>query len=1038
MVEKFIRFAIEKPILNHIFLIFLMLLSVFAYINIPKEIFPPSNLDRITITGHYAGASSDLLDKMAVHSIEDGLKNLSEIGTIESVIKNGDFMIGADIKPGNDPDMALSDAKDVIANIRRDLPADMDEPVARIAKRNFPLVLIAVAANKPKKELLEVADEIKSDLANFKDLSDIIIYGDADDELDIELESAKIKALGLHYDPVVAAVRELASIYPIGSVKQRGTHLFISTINGEKTEAALENTILHAEGKRFYLKDVAKVSFTLSDPKEISHFNGTKNVSISVSKSEQGNAIALSRQIRSMLETYKKRYPDFTFDVYTDTSVWIKNRLNTVVSNIIFGLGLVFLSMLLFVNARIALVVAIGIPVSFMIGLIASEILGYSLNMLTLLGALIALGMLVDEAIVVAENIYRYIEEGVSPKEAAIKGSVEMFPAVLTATMTTVFAFLPLLMLTGKLGEFIKVLPVMITILLLSSLFEAFYFLPLHAKDILRPTKELGFTHRFWDRNYRIYQAILGPLIRHKAIALPSMVLLIAIGTWILAKESKFQLFPDFDTTQIYVNGEVDINNDLQDNEKIVSQLEASLLKNLSKEDVSSVTTVIGLKVDSNNVGENADNLFHIFVNLHEPVPQNFFDKYLNPYLSPEYDSRDMIRRHSAQQIAEEIKKIIAPLKEKKDAYGPLFKELNVIVPQAGIVKSDVEISFGGDEKRVLAALKEIERALFDMPGVSNVTDDAKAGEDELKLRINRYGQDLGFTEGMLTRALQPFFLKGEYAKMFNDEGLVRIRLQDLKKDELARFFDFELQVPNRNQWVLLREIADMQRKKSFAKIFKSDGKRIRTVYATLNKRKITSSEVMRRLSPVFEKVRKNGVKIDIKGEEKENRTVKREIVQSAVVAIFLIFVALVWMFDSVALPLVTLATIPLSIFGVLVGHMIMGLHLTMPSLIGIVGLAGVVVNDGLIMLDFIKHARTSDELIERARLRLRPILLTSLTTVLGLSSLIFFASGQALILKPMAVTLGFGLIWATVLNLYFVPLLFSVLYRLKCDGSMA
>ncbi len=1034
MIEKFIRFAIEKPILNHIFLIFLLFLSVFAYINIPKEIFPPGTLDRITITGHYSGASADLLDKMAVHSIEDGLKNLSEIDTIESVIKNGDFMIGADIKPGNDPDMTLSDAKDVIANIRRDLPADMDEPIARIAKRNFPLVLIAVAADKPKKELLKVADEIKSDLADFKDLSDIVIYGDADDELDIELDSARIEALGLHFAPVVAAIRQLASIYPIGSVKQRGAHLFISTINGEKSASALKNTILHAEGKRFYLKDVANVLFTLSDPKEISHFNGTKNVSISVSKSEEGNAIALSRQIRSMLEGYKKRYPGFTFDVYTDTSVWIKNRLNTVVSNIIFGLGLVFLSMLLFVNARIALVVAVGIPVSFMIGLVASEILGYSLNMLTLLGALIALGMLVDEAIVVAENIYRYIEEGMAPKEAAIKGSVEMFPAVLTATMTTVFAFLPLLMLSGKLGEFIKVLPVMITVLLLSSLFEAFYFLPLHAKDILKPTRELGFSQRFWERNYRIYRTLLGPLIRHKFIALPTMVLLIMLGTWVLAKQSKFQLFPDFDTTQIYVNGEVDINNDLDDNEKIVSRLEALLLKNLSKEDVSSITTVVGLKLDSNNKGENADNLFHIFVNLHEPVPRNFFDKYLNPYLSPEYDSHDMMRRHSAQQIAEEIEKIVAPLKKEKDAYGPLFKELNVIVPQAGIVKSDVEIAFSGQESRVLEAIREVEKRLSKMPGVSNITNDAKPGEEELKLRINRYGQSLGFTEGEVTQALQPFFLKGEYGKMFNDEGLVRIRLEDLKKDEVARFFDFELQVPGRGQWVHLRDIVDMARMRRFAKIFKSDGKRVRTVYASLNKRKITSSEVMERLSPIFDKVRKSGVRIDIKGEEKENRTVKREIVESAIVAIFLIFVALVWMFDSVALPLITLSTIPLSILGVLVGHVIMGLHLTMPSLIGIVGLAGVVVNDGLIMLDFIKHARTSEELLSRAKLRLRPILLTSLTTVLGLSSLIFFASGQALILQPMAVTLGFGLIWATVLNLYFVPLLFSMLYRVKSD----
>ena len=369
MIEKFIRFAIEKPILNHIFLIFLFILSIFAYINIPKEIFPPGSLDRVTITGHYTGASSDLLDKMAVHTIEDGLKNLSEIDTIESVIKNGSFTIGADIKPGNDTDSVLDDVKDIISNIRRDLPSDMDEPIAKIAKRNFPLVIIAVAADKPKKELLEVADAIKSDLSGFKDLSDIVIYGDADEELDIFIDSKKVLALGLSYHSVVNALSQLASIFPIGTIKQRGNHLFVSTINGKKDIDKLKNTTLHIDGKTLFLKDIADLKFQLSDPTEISHFNGVKNVSISVSKSEDGNAIALSKEIKKLLKEYKNRYPEFTFDVYTDTSIWIKNRLNTVVSNIIFGLGLVFLSMLLFVNVRIALVVVIGIPVSFMIAL---------------------------------------------------------------------------------------------------------------------------------------------------------------------------------------------------------------------------------------------------------------------------------------------------------------------------------------------------------------------------------------------------------------------------------------------------------------------------------------------------------------------------------------------------------------------------------------------------------------------------------------------------------------------------------------------
>ena len=265
--------------------------------------------------------------------------------------------------------------------------------------------------------------------------------------------------------------------------------------------------------------EIATVSFELGDAAELSHYNGVRNVSVNITKSKSGNAIALAKEIRQTLAAFEKRYPSLTFAIYTDTSVWIKNRLNTVVSNIIVGLILVFAAMLIFVNRGIAVVVAMGIPMSFMIGLIATQVIGYSLNMLSLLGALIALGMLVDEAIVVAENIYRHLEEGMPRHEAAIQGAVEMFPAVLTATLTTVFAFLPMLLITGEMGTFIKILPVMITILLLSSLFEAFFFLPLHSYEFLRLRNESHISHMLWEPVVRPGTAFSFPAQGHFAAA---------------------------------------------------------------------------------------------------------------------------------------------------------------------------------------------------------------------------------------------------------------------------------------------------------------------------------------------------------------------------------------------------------------------------------------------------------------------------------------------------------------------------------------
>jgi len=1033
MIRKFIEFSINKPLLNHILLIFILLLSVFAYLNIPKEIFPPMNMDKITVTGGYVGTSADVLDNMVVQTIEDDLQNIDELEEIVTSIKNGSFSIRADIKTGSDNINVLNDVKDVVSSVKKDIPADMSEPIAKIHTHAFPLVLIALSGDLPKQELLKRAEELKSELTQFKDLSEISIRGDADEELDIELNNEKIKAYGLQPGLVISAIRNISSIFPIGTITQKAHHLYISTYNGEKNKQDIEDTVIGVGGVKLRIGDISTVSFKLSDEIELSHYNGVRNVSINVTKSKDGNAISLVRDIRKLLKEQELKHTNLQYNIYTDTSVWIKNRLNTVFSNIVFGLMLVFLAMFIFINRGIAMVVAIGIPVSFMIGLIVTEILGDSLNMLSLLGALIALGMLVDEAIVVAENIYRHLEEGMERKEAVIVGATEMFPAVLTATLTTVFAFLPMLLMTGEMGMFIKIIPIMITVLLLSSLFEAFYFLPLHAHDFLKVSNEGSFTKNFWKKMYKLYSKILHFAFRKKVISLLVIVISILSLTAVMVKNSKFQLFPDFDNTQIYVYGKVNINNELTDTEKIVTNLENILLENLDKDDVSSITSVIGFKLDAKNRAEVGENMFHIFIDLHERVPENIFDKYISPYLSPEYDAKVQTRLSDAKVIAENIKKLLKDEQKLKEQDKLVYEELVTKVPGAGVVAHDIEISLGVKENQnVIAGLNSLKDKLAGIEGVFNIADDADIGEKELKLRVNKYGQELGFNEEAVSSELRAYYLKGEYGKLFNSNGLIRIKLQSSINQDINSINRIELQVPGTQQYVALKDICDFIYVQSFVTLNKEDGKRIRSVYASLDKSVITSSEAMKKLESTFESLKKDGFTLEIKGEEQENNKNKKEMLQSAIIAIFLIFITLVWLFDSIKKSLIVISTIPLVLLGVYVGHWIMGLNLTMPGLIGIVGLAGVVVNDGLIMVDFIKNSKDTEELMKNANTRLRPILLTSLTTVLGLLTLIFFASGQAMILQPMAVSLGFGIAWATVLNLIYVPLLFAVVYKIK------
>jgi multidrug efflux pump subunit AcrB len=1034
VIRKFIGFAIEKPLLNHILLIFIFMLSIFAYINIPKEIFPPMNMDKITIKGGYAGTSADILDKMVVQSIEDDLQNIDALEDIKSSIKNGSFIVSANIKSGSNNILVLNDVKDVVSSVKKDLPADMNEPIAKIKTHSFPLVLIALSGNVSKSELLTRADELKTELSKFKDLSDITIRGDAEEELDITLNYQKMRAYNVSSDEVATAISQISSIFPIGTIKQKAHHLYISTYNGEKTKKKIADTIIHVGGVKLRIGDIANVAFKLSDEAELSHYNGVRNVSINVTKSKDGNAIVLVKKIRKLLKEQKLKHPQLNYNIYTDTSVWIKNRLNVVFSNIVFGLMLVFLAMLVFINRGIAFVVALGIPVSFMIGLIVTEILGDSLNMLSLLGALIALGMLVDEAIVVAENIYRHLEEGMERKEAVITGAAEMFPAVVTATLTTVFAFLPMLLMTGEMGMFIKIIPIMITVLLLSSLFEAFYFLPLHAHDFLKVSREGSFTKLFWNKMYTWYSRGLHFFFKRKVVSLILITFFILVSEFVIVKHAKFQLFPEFDNTQIYVYGKVNINNELKDTEKVVSKLEKIIMKHIDKDNVSSVTSVIGFKMDAKNRAELGENMFHIFIDLHERAPQNIFDKYISPYLSIEYDEKVKTRKLNAKAIAKEIQKSLVSVENMKDKKGKkLFEELVVKVPGTGIVAHDVEIGLSSkDGSSVVPYLKELESKLATLKGVFNIADDAILGEKELKLRVNKYGEDLGFNEAIISNILRAYYLKGEYGKLFNKSGLIRIKIESDLDKSISSLNSLELQVPLSKEYVRLKDICDFDYKQSYVTIKKEDGKRLRSLYASIDKKIITSSEVMQKIKPILEEFKKKGVVVEVKGEEKENNKNKKEMMESSIIAIFLIFITLVWLFDSILKPLIVMSTIPLVVLGVFVGHIIMGLNLSMPGLIGIVGLIGVVVNDGLIMVDFIKNAKNTEDLMRRAKTRLRPILLTSLTTVLGLITLIFFASGQAKILQPMAVSLGYGIIWATVLNLLYVPLLYAVLYRIK------
>ncbi len=1028
---RLIEYFIRNRRLNHVLLFFVLFLGYNAYQNIPKELFPDIALDKIVITGGYSGTSAENLDKMAVRDIEDALGDISGIDRIETVIRPGTFTIVVSLTEHADKIDALNKAKDAIAKTRQYLPSDMVEPTAQLMIHNRPLISLSLSSDKlTKGELIETAKEIKSKIARNPYVSEVKIYGDADQEVSIRLDTEAIKAYGLDPARVGETISSLSYIYPIGDIKESGNYIFLSTVHGKKDTKGWEETLIRIGDKKIRLGDIARVEITYPQDQTLSTFNGRKNITLVISKGAEGNAIELSKKLREYARTELSRaYPDIYFDFYQDTSKPVKDRLNTVVSNLMFGLILVFLSMALLINLRIAAIVTMGIPVAFAVGLIFIYYTGYSINIISLLGGLIVIGIVVDDAIVVAENVQRYINEGMPKKEAVLQGTKEMLLPVSLATLTTIAAFLPLFMMSGEIKNFIILIPIAVIMILIGSLIESFIFLPLHAQEVLKKQKNFF----DWRGLQELYEALLHKMIRFKYLFLISFLLVVPFLTFTMLKSLHFNFFPSFDGNYLYITGRASIDTPIEKTQRIAAEIERFVLSHKEEYALKATSTVIGSRRSLSGENEKGENMLYITMELYDMEPQSFLDAYINPILNFTFDFNDPthIRKMHTYDLARRLNEEIEPFREKYH-----LEELGVREEKPGLIKSDIQINLSGrDNQKILAAIKRLEQNLSAIPHIKDVSDNAQLGKMEYKLKINELGERLGLSEGSIARTLAYYFLDSRKAMTFNENGVMEIKSRALNKDRLSTLERFELTTPSGSH-VKLREVVDFVKLREYEKIEKRDGKTIKAVFANLDKRYLTAVDVLKKIRPLIEEIEKEGIDVDLLGENEKNQQLKSDMKKAVSIALFLILITLLFIFPRIRYVLMVMSVIPLSIVGAFAGHLLLGVNLSMPSIIGMLGLAGVVINDGIIMLDFLHGTREAETFYERAKLRLRPILITSITTFLGLFTLIFYATGQAVILQPIAISLGFGLLWGTVLNLIYLPSLYAVVNGIKPERS--
>ena len=1023
MIEKILRFFVNNSRLNYFLFVFVFLSGVVLYTKTPKEIFPSFELDMVSVNGYYSGASIDMLDKMAVKEIEDEIKNIDGIDKMATVVSAGKFSIILELEKRVDKYNTAQKVKDAVTLSKQNLPSDMDEPTVKVLEVKRNLMRIAVSSDSASQDaLIDAANKLKDKITSLKNISEVLIYGDSDKYYDIRLHSEKIRALGLNESAVISSLSGLSYIFPIGTIEDnKNGYFFISTDNGPKNAEKMLQSQLKVAGKTFYLKDIATVSKRFEDTTTLFSIDGNHALDLNIKQSNKGNALTLSKAIKTLVKQSNVKGSDISYTIHDDRSAAIKDRLNIVISNILLGLILISLLVILLINKRMSLIITLGIPTSFVMGASYLYFAGYTINMISLIGVLIALGIIVDDAIVVSENIQQHIEEGMEPKEAAVQGAKEMFLPVTIASLTTLFAFIPALMMSGTMGEVIKLIPIAVSVLVLASLVESFIFLPIHAAHVLKSNEKTT----SWEPVNHIYSRMIHYLMYYKKTFLLLFIILVPLFIIIGVKMSKFQMFPRFDASTITITMKANVNTKTEDTLKYLTTIEKDLFKKKDAFYIDHVGSVAGWRRDSAGNSETYPYVGQIHIELQKLKAQNFVDKYITPTLSFYYDKEGRTRKEESVIIAEKLRHF---LEEK--GYKKHFKlsDLAIVEKKVGPIKSDIKIGLVSNNNTLIVKYaEEIKKALKETKGIVSVNDAMHYGRDEIKLKVNTYGESLGLNEQKLGILLSNAFLERRMALSFDNQSLLELKIRSAEKDSLHALKHFQIKLDN-DSFVALNEVVDFKNIKSFEKIIKDAGETNFYIYENVNSKIVTATEVLEKVNPILESAKKEGIKIILKGEQEKKKELKSDMMQAGAVAMLLIMLSLLYLFNSFRETFMMMSVIPFAFLGVLIGHFMLGLNLSMPSIIGMLGLSGVVINDGIIMVMNLKKAKNMEDIYYYASKRFRPIILTSVTTLIGLSSLVFFPTGQAAIFQPMAIALAFGLAWGTILNLLYLPVLYTIL----------
>ena len=1035
--RRLISATVHNSVAANLLMIVIIVVGGMSVYNLKRETFPQISFDIISVRTVFPGATPEEIEESVVVKIEEAIQGVEGIQDIFSQSRESSGVVLARLKPGVDNRRALEDIQSQVEKVDT-FPEDAEPPIYEELSERRKVINIAIYGEQPERTLKEVATRVRDDLLASEFISQIRLVGTRDYEISIEVSEESLRRHGLTFEEIRRVVQRSSLNLPGGSIKTPTQDIVVRTAGQRYTglEFALLPLLTRDDGTVVTLDEVARVSDGFVDAWRIGRFNGTPSVLVSVFRTNEEDALVISDAVRAYVAEQAPRLPQgLSMSVWADDSAVTKGRLELLGRNGLQGLFLVLLSLWLFMNMRLAIWVAAGLVVALLAGLWILDLYGGTLNMITMFAFIMALGMLVDDGIVVGENIYSHWRRGKGPVQAAIDGAGEVALPVIGAVSTTMAAFVPLFIMEGILGKFVAIMPVAVVAVLLGSLLECMLILPPHLAHAL---PEGGYRqHRRGARQLaqRVRNGIDGaldwfiesvymPLLRRAmawrlVVAASALSILMLMFGLLLGGHLNFELFPDRDTDTIVARVTMPQGTPLAQTAAATARLEAAgrQLDNHfrpsdpgSEDVVKQIMTVVGINTD----------------------------------FEPEVGSH--IGEVTVELLAAEQRGISSTLLADKwrELSGDVPDALELIFMSEDIfpVGKPIEVRLMGDnftEMREAAARLEAELGTY--PGVLDISNDFRPGKMEIQLALKPAGRVLGITLADLAGQVNQGFFGAEALRLQRgrDDVKVVIRYPETERRSLGDLDNIRIRTPNGSE-VPFHEVATATLRRGFSVIKRSDRQRALSVMADVDSTKANAEKILAdleadylpRLLADYENMR-----FSFEGQHKETQRSVGSLFRGFIIAMLLVYTILAVIFRSYAQPLVVMSVIPFGLIGAVIGHLIMGHVLSLISLFGLVALSGVLVNDSLVLVDFINRSRSQgmplfEAVLAGGRQRFRAIILTSVTTVAGLSPILFEKSVQAQFLIPMAISMSFGLMGATALVLVLVPALYLLLYDMQ------